>query len=502
MHASPSQTLRADVVVIGTGAGGAPVAARLAEAGMDVVVLEAGPRLEPAQLTGDEGEMTAALYTLHVAQGSGLSLYAGNCVGGSTLINDALCWRPPPEVLASWHEEHGLDAFSAAAFGAHVDRAWEDVHASPTGPDHLNRNARRLALGATRLGWAGEAMPRSVKGCANLGMCNFGCPSGAKQSTARTYIPQAEAAGARIVPNTRVDQIEVKGGRAQAVLASRIDPVTRLRVGTLRVQARLVCVAAGVLGTPALLLRSGIACVAAGAGAGVQLHTSLHVTARFLEPVHGYYGPTMAYAVSEFSDVNGRTGPGFMLENTAVHPIATASALPGFGPAHARLMSELPFLARTLVVLRDQARGRVRLGAAGAPELHYSLGVSDLLRLRHGMVAIAQAYLAAGALEVYLPLNGSSPVRTESELARIPAQPLDPAQVSLLYAVHLFGGACMARGPDRGACDQDGRLFGVEGVVVSDASSLPSNTGVNPQITILANALRIAEAVVTRGTAS
>ncbi|HKE12711.1 MAG TPA: FAD-dependent oxidoreductase, partial [Myxococcota bacterium] len=253
MHASPSQTLRADVVVIGTGAGGAPVAARLAEAGMDVVVLEAGPRLEPAQLTGDEGEMTAALYTLHVAQGSGLSLYAGNCVGGSTLINDALCWRPPPEVLASWHEEHGLDAFSAAAFGAHVDRAWEDVHASPTGPDHLNRNARRLALGATRLGWAGEAMPRSVKGCANLGMCNFGCPSGAKQSTARTYIPQAEAAGARIVPNTRVDQIEVKGGRAQAVLASRIDPVTRLRVGTLRVQARLVCVAAGVLGTPALL---------------------------------------------------------------------------------------------------------------------------------------------------------------------------------------------------------------------------------------------------------
>jgi choline dehydrogenase-like flavoprotein len=469
---------------------------------MDVVVLEAGPRLEPAQLTGDEGEMTATLYTLRVTQGSSLSLYAGNCVGGSTLINDALCWRPPPEVLASWREEHGLDALTDAAFGAYVERAWGDVHASPTGPDHLNRNARRLELGAARLGWAGEAMPRSVKGCANLGLCNLGCPSGAKQSTARTYIPRAEAAGARLFPNTRADRIEVNGGRAKAVLASRLDPTTRLPVGTLQVDAPLVCVAAGVLGTPTLLLRSGLACFAAGAGAGVQLHTSLHVTARFSEPVHGYYGPTMAYAVSEFSDVNGRAGPGFMLENTAVLPIATASALPGFGPSHAGLMSELPYLARALVVLRDRARGRVGLGEAGAPRLHYALGVPDLLRLRDGMVAIARAYLAAGALEVYLPLNGSSPVRSESELARIPAEPLDPSQVSLLYAVHLFGGARMARGPDRGACDQEGRLFGVEGVVVSDASSLPCNTGVNPQITILANALRIADAAVARGSSS
>lgn len=500
MNGLPShQTLRADAVVIGTGAGGAPVAACLAEAGFDVVLLDAGPRLDPAQLTGDEGEMTARLYTMSVTRGSGLSIYAGVCVGGSTLINDALCWRPPPEVLASWREDHGLDALTDAAFAPHVDRAWGDINASPTGPDHMNRNARRLQLGAARLGWAGEAMPRSVKGCANLGLCNFGCPSGAKQSTARTYVPRAEAAGARVLPDTRADRIEVKDGRAKAVLASRLDAATGLPVATLRVEAPLVCVAAGVLGTPALLLRSGLACFAAGAGAGVQLHTSLHVTARFSEPVHGYYGPTMAYAVSEFSDVNGRAGPGFMLENTAVHPIATASALPGFGAEHARLVSGLPFLARALVVLRDRARGRVRLGETGEPELHYTLGAQDLGRLRDGMIAIARAYLAAGALEVYLPLNGSSPVHSSSDLARIPAEPLNPGRVSLLYAVHLFGGARMARGPEAGACDQEGRLFGVRGVVVSDASSLPSNTGVNPQITILANALRIAETVVTRG---
>jgi choline dehydrogenase-like flavoprotein len=500
MHGSPSDhTLRADVVVIGTGAGGAPVAARLAEAGFDVVVLDAGPRLDLAQLTGDEGEMTARLYTMSVARGSALSLYAGVCVGGSTLINDALCWRPPAEVLALWREEYGLGALTDAAFAPHVDRAWRDINASPTTPEHLNRNARRLELGAARLGWAGEAMPRSVKGCANLGLCNLGCPSGAKQSTARTYVPRAEAAGARVLPDTRAERIEVKGGRAKAVLARRLDSATRLPRETLRIEAPLVCVAAGVLATPGLLLRSGLGCFAAGAGAGVQLHTSLHVTARFLEPVYGYYGPTMAYAVSEFSDVNGRGGPGFMLENTAAHPIATASALPGFGEKHARLLSALPFLARALVVLRDRTRGRVGLGEQGESELHYPLDPYDLTRLQDGMVAIARAYLAAGALEVYLPLNGSPPVRTESELARNAADPIDPGQASLLYAVHLFGGARMARGPEHGACDEEGRLFGVKGVVVSDASSLPSNTGVNPQITILANALRIADAVAARG---
>ncbi len=495
----PPETLRADAVVIGTGAGGAPVAARLAEAGFDVIALDAGPRLAPSDLNGDEGAMTSKLYTLHLARGSGLSLYAGVCVGGSTLINDALCWRPPAEVLASWRDLYGLTGLTDAAFAPFVERAWGDVNASPTGRDHVNRNAHHLAVGAERLGWANEAMPRSVKGCVNLGLCNFGCPTGAKQSTAVSYVPRAEAAGVRVVPDTRVDRIEVERGRVRGVVGVRLDPDTRAPVGALRIDAPLVVAAAGVLGTPALLLRSGIAQTAAGAGAGVQVHTSLHVTARFPEPVHGYYGPTMAWAVSEFSDVNGHGGPGFMIENTAVHPIATASALPGFGAPHADLMASLPHLARALVVLRDRARGRIRLGDAGEPVVSYTLPRSDLDRLRAGMLAIARAFLAAGAVEAFLPINGSGPIRSEADLARLGAVPLDPGRASLLYAVHLFGGARMGHGPEAGACDEEGRVFGVRGLVVSDASALPSNTGVNPQITILANALRVAESIAQRG---
>jgi choline dehydrogenase-like flavoprotein len=240
-------------------------------------------------------------------------------------------------------------------------------------------------------------------------------------------------------------------------------------------------------------LRSG---VTGYVGEGVQFHSSIHVTARFDEPVFGYYGPTMAYAITEFSDVHGHDGPGFMLENTAVHPVATASALPGFGDAHARRMGELPHLARALVVLRDRTRGRITLGDAGAARVDHTLIEDDRRRLAEGMVAIARAFLAAGASEVILPIEGSPSIRSERDLSPFDGAVFEPARASLLYAVHLFGGACMGGRPESSVCDADGRVRGVRGVFVSDASALPTNLGANPQVTIVANALRIATRIL------
>src|SRR5262245_48131575 len=171
-----SERTSADVIVVGSGAGGAPVAAVLAEAGFDVLVLEAGPRVETHEFNGDEAEMTAKLWKLGVAVDSGLSLYAGACVGGSTVINDALCFRTPPEVLERWRREHGLRGLTDAAFAPYVEQAWQDLHAEETGPDHMSRNARALERGAARLGWNAGPTPRSVRGCVNFGLCNFGCP--------------------------------------------------------------------------------------------------------------------------------------------------------------------------------------------------------------------------------------------------------------------------------------------------------------------------------------
>jgi choline dehydrogenase-like flavoprotein len=489
------ETLRADVIVVGSGAGGAPVAATLAEAGLDVLLFEAGPRVETREFTGEPREMLARLMTAVTSAESGLEIYAGRCVGGSTVVNDALCWRPPSEILAGWRSRHGLAAWTDAALAPYVDRAWRTVNASPTDDAHLSRNARLLALGAERLGWSAEAMPRSVRGCANLGLCNLGCPTGAKQSALVSWVPLAERAGARVVAPARVDRILRRGDAASGVIATRIDPASGAPQGEVIAEADALCLAGGVLGTPALLLRSALEGDGVATGTGVQLHSSVHVTARFAEPVHGYYGPTMAYAVSEFSDVNGHAGPGFMIENVTVDPVTTASSLPGTGAVHAERMAALPYLARSLVVLRDATRGAIDLDRSGEASVRYVPVPADLARLRDGMAAIARAYLAAGALEVYLPLHGSAPIRRESDLAAIAAGDVSARTLTLLYAVHLFGGAAMGGDPSLGICDGDGRVFGTRGLWVSDASALPGNTGVNPQITIMAHALRVADAI-------
>jgi len=481
--ASPSR-LEADAVVIGTGAGGGPAAAVLAERGLRVVVLEAGPYLRSDDFTGEEGAMTARLYRMTLSRASGLAIYAGECVGGSTVINDALCFRPPAEILAEWRERHGLDGLTDAVLAPFVERAWRDVHAEPTDRAHASRNAELLARGARRRGWSGSPTPRSVAGCANLGLCNLGCPSGAKQSTLVTYVPRAERAGARVIPNARAERVVIEGGRARGVDAVTVDPATRRAVGSLRVEAPCVCLAAGVLGTPVLLQRSGVP-----AGAGVQVHSSVHVTARFAEPIHGYYGPTMSYAVDELADVNGRTGPGVMIESVSAQPLPTATALPGFGAPHEARMRALAHYARALVVVRDRARGRI--AADGTVECAPDRG--DLERMRAGMAAAARAYLAAGATEVYLPVAASEPLRTDAACTAFAGRRLVASELTMLYAVHLFGGACMAGRSAAGSCDERGACVGVRGLYVVDAAGLPGNTGVNPQITILANALRVAE---------
>jgi choline dehydrogenase-like flavoprotein len=333
-------------------------------------------------------------------------------------------------------------------------------------------------------------MARNVRGCVNLGLCNLGCPSGAKQSALLTWIPQAERAGARVIPLARAERIELEAGRVRAVEGVRLDPATGAGAGRLRVEAARVVAAAGVLETPALLLRSGLA-----AGGGLQFHSSVYVTARFPEPVFGFFGPTMAYAVTEFSDVHGQRGPGFMIENVTVSPTVTASSLPGFGAGHERAMEALPYLARAVVVLRDRTRGRLELERSGKSRISYAPIAEDLERLRAAVGQIARLYLAAGALEVYLPVNGLAPVRSAADLVRLEHVDFSPRALSLLYAVHLFGGAAMAGSRTGGSCDESGRVWGVDGLWVSDAASLPSNTGANPQVTVMANALRIAEEI-------
>jgi choline dehydrogenase-like flavoprotein len=157
-------------------------------------------------------------------------------------------------------------------------------------------------------------------------------------------------------------------------------------------------------------------------------------------------------------------------------------------------MDALPYLARTVVVLRDDTRGRLALDRSGAPRIAYDPVERDLARLGEAVRQLARLYLAIGAEEVWLPVEGSSAVRSEAELAAVALDRLAPRDFTLLYAVHLFGGAAMGGSRTGSVCDEAGRVWDLAGLHVADASALPGNTGANPQITVMANSLRVAEA--------
>src|SRR5262249_28312201 len=294
----------------------------------------------------------------------------------------------------------------------------------------------RLALGAQRLGWTASATPRSVRHCVNLGLCNFGCPSGAKQSTLVTYVPRAERAGAGVPARPPAGRGPVGARALTGVAAVQLDPTTGEPGEQVTIDAPLVCMAAGVMATPALLLRSGVPGVT---GNGVAVHTSTHVVARFAEPVNGYYGPTMGFAVTEFATLLGPTGPGIMIENTATHPLATAAVIPGIGAEHAARMAQLPYLAKAVVLERDTSRGR----ATADGTISFVHGADDIARLRLGRGGAAGPSRAAGGGGVWPPLPRFPPVQRPQDLVALERLPLDASSFTVLYAVHLFGGATM-----------------------------------------------------------
>ena len=297
-------------MVVGSGAGGAPAAARLAEAGFEVLVLEAGPRLSAADFSADEAAMTARLGRATATASGAQSLYAGACVGGSTVVNDALCWRTPPEVLERWRREHGLSDLTDAAFAPFVDAVWEEIHAETTPPSHLNRNARRLELGAQppgleRRGDGAQRARLRAPRPLQLGLSDRCQAVGARQlAAARRARGRARAAGYAGHARARLGgRGDGRRGAAEPIRAAASRPP---RFASTR---RSSC-------SPPACSRPRRCCCAADSpraarsAAALQFHSSVIATARFAEPVHGYFGPTMSYADHRVQRRERARGPG------------------------------------------------------------------------------------------------------------------------------------------------------------------------------------------------
>ena len=470
------RTLRADVAVVGTGAGGAVVAKELAEAGLRVVVVEEGEWHPAETLTARPRDMLVELYRdagQTVTIGSPpIVLPLGKAVGGTTLVNSGTCFRTPGHVLARWRAEDGLD------LDLDFDRVEAELNVVEVPPELAGRNADLVRRGAAALGLSGGYLRRNVRGCVGSGVCAYGCPPGAKQHVGATYVPKAVAAGAELLTGVRIRRIRT--GRGGAVTGVEGDGV--------RVDAPRVVLAAGAMHTPALLAANRLGRSPA-LGRNLSIHPATAARARFDEDVVLWDGVPQSYYVDALA------GDGIMLEGIAGPPDYLAMAIPGHGPEHRALMLDARRLAQFGVMVSDSARGRVR-SLRGRPLIRYDLAPADAARFQRGLELLARIWFAAGAREVVVPVAGVPPLR-DGDTAPLRAARVRPRDLTLM-AFHPLGTARASADPTRGVLDSDLQVRGTPGLYVGDGAAVPSSLGVNPQITIMALATRLAGHIACR----
>ncbi len=524
-------TLDADVVIVGSGAGGGVMAAELASEGRSVVVLEAGPYVDERSMPDNELDAFARLYLNHgllATWDSSVTLLAGSGVGGGTLVNWMTTIEAPPAIREEWRREHGLDDLEDGGDWSDDVRVLdEEMTVTPTA--FVPPKDAVILRGAEALGWEAAPTQRNTPGCDDCGSCGFGCRRGTKQSGIRSHLAWAFAAGARIVPRVRVTRVLLEGGRATGVegLALVPDPATSepvpdpaapggVRVRRLVVHARQVVVAAGALRTPAVLEASGLSHPAIGRH--LQVHPVSGVLARMPTPVEMWRGPMQGARCLEFGDAEpGRHG--YAIESAPGHPGLVALAAPWEGAGdHARLMQDVRYLAPLIAVTRDGGTGRTSVTRSGRIRLDYRLDATGVATLRHAIDRISRLGRAAGAVELVVPgatsaryvAPSGSGARSDAAtfdryLASLASFDFGPNRATVLSA-HQMGTARMGAGPRDHACDPHGRVrvsdrgdVVVGGLYVADSSLFPTGIGVNPMLTVMALARRVSRTVLEEG---
>ena len=490
------QQERADVCVIGSGAGGAVVAKVLAEAGLSVVILEAGENHDPSTFGSYEPEMLRRLFWdsgLRRTRDGAIVISQGRGVGGSTVHNLCYAVRPPQVLLERW----GVPDLSA-----NFERVEQTLGVTQIQETDVNRLNAVIRRGCEVMKWRGVVQRHNRGACPTCGsQCLFGCPASksiqdsptrmGKQSMAVTYIPLALAADAQLYSNCTAEQIHTEKGSVVGVSA-------QLPSGNLYVQSKVVVLAAGAINSPQLWLKSRLPNTNRRVGTNLHLHPAVFVGGIFNETIDGHLGIPQSYYIDEFLDLEKSPKSGYLLMPAFGSQMIVAASLPGFGEDHWELMERYRHIAALLVLLHDRTTGQVSVNYKGAPNIAYRLRRSDKKMLVEGAINAARLLFAAGATEIVMPYTQHFPIKTESDLEIVRRRGIVPNDI-MLASSHPQGTLRMGENPNRSVVKFSGESHAVNGLFVADASLFPTSIGVPPTLTIAALAEHVASQIIESG---
>ncbi|MGM0574851.1 MAG: GMC family oxidoreductase N-terminal domain-containing protein [Myxococcota bacterium] len=486
-------TFDADVVVVGTGAGGATVGAELAEAGLDVLFVEEGGYHPTSSFNPYLGESVPRLYrdagSTVIFGRPPIPYIEGRCVGGSTVINGGMAYRAPEHILEDWRRITGDDALGPEGLAPYYDRVEDRVHVAPQHPTSIGGDNRVMKQGAERKGWEYQESMRSQEACVGSNNCVLGCPTGAKQSTLVSYMPRALGHGAGCLTEVRVDRLLIEDGRCVGVAGKAVNPRTMQPDRPVTVRGKAVVVAAGAIQTPYLMLRHRLGRPSGQLGRNFLCHPNVKLIGIFPFDVKGWQGVSQVGQVREFHD------EGIVLAENFIPPGAMATQMPFIDRRGWDFMSRYNQMVVGGCLVEDSHGGRVRRGPMGMPMTTYNVTKLDHARFLKGARLLADMWFEMGAEEVVLPFNNMHVARSPDDLDRI-----DPRRIKRkhleLFTPHLMGTCRMGGAAEDSVIDSGGQVWDLPGCYVADASVFPTAIGVNPQITIMAMATLVASRLV------
>lgn len=484
------QRIKCDAVVVGSGAGGAAAAWSLARQGWDVVIVEEGGPFATESHPRRFWDATRTMYrdaggTVAVGRPI-IPLPMGKTWGGTTTVNSGTCLRIPDFIFEKWQKEKSSD-LTAAELAPYYDQVEKFLGVAPVEANVLGEGNRLFAMGADKLGLSNRPLPRNAPGCKGSGLCAFGCPTGAKSSVDKNFLPEALQAGARGLVHLKAEEILLRRGRAAGIVAYCISHETGKKV-KVHITSQAVVLAAGAVHTPLLLQQNQIANASGEVGRNLRIHPAAKIIGQFAHDVSGWSGVPQGWLVDEYQQ------EGITFEGAFVPPAGLAMALSESGRDLQELMQDYNKLAGFGVMVTDRGSGTVAPGPFNRPLIRYKLHREDVERFRRGIAIGARIYFAAGAQRVLSPIRGFERLESEEDIQHLEQTKLKATDLELI-AFHPLGTCRSGLSPYKSVIQNSGESWDLPGLFLADASVFPGSPAVNPQLTIMSLALRTAESM-------